>query len=369
MKRTLISLTIALSCISAHAQKFDYDVDFQYLFNNGSYQASRNIFEVTGTLNSAVLTPWLGLRVDQFGEISHSLMFGVDLRKDLGFKTPLDNSTEILFYYNLKAELGDGVFSSMLGSFPRSFSEGYYDNAFFSDIDLFNDRFYDGISLKYKSKKFYAELVADLMSAKQKTERFKFQALSAGTLTIWGPLSFGWSGRFHIFGESLDAPNSVLSAMANLYLKFSPRIGMDRFDITAGWIQTYQHDLAFGDVAMPGGAAVVLNLNKWGIGLDNNFYFGEDLMPFYSYSFNDYVYGSGLYPAKAFYHTKIDGFSFYDRAELYYSHDIASWINIKLAFDFHLGNPTSIIGFFRGWQQVLSVKFDLGALTPSGRKY
>ncbi len=368
MKRTLISLILVLSCVSAHAQKFDYDVDFQYLFNNGSYQPSLDIFEQTGTLNSAVLTPWLGLRVNQFGEISHNLMFGIDLRKDLGFKTPSDNSTQLLFYYNLNAELGRGAFSAILGSFPRSFSEGYYDNAFFSDIDRFNDRFYEGLSLKYRSKKLYAELVADMMSSKQKAERFKFQILAAGTWNFSGPVSIGWSGRFHEYGESIESPNTVYSAMANLYLKFSPKIGLDRFDLIAGWIQTYQHDLAFGDVALPGGAALVLDINKWGIGLDNNFYFGKDLMPFYSYSFNEHRYGQDLYPSKVFYHTRIDGFSFYDRAELYYSLDIASWINVRLAFDFHLGNPTSIMGFFRGWQQVLSVKFDLGTLSPSGNK-
>lgn len=368
MKRTLVTLMIALTCIPAFAQKFDYDVDFQYLFNNGSYKPSLDMFELSGTVNSAVLTPWLGLRVDQFGGISHSLMFGIDLRKDLGFKTSFDNNTQILFYYNLNAKLGKGNLSAIVGSFPRSFSQGYYDNAFFSDIDRFNDRFYDGLSIKYGSRKFYAEIVADVISAKLTYDRFKLQALTSGSWNFLGPLSIGWSGRFLYYGESVDAPNTVYSAMANIYLKCSPKIGLDRFDITAGWIQTYQHDLAFEDVAIPGGAAVVLNICKWGIGIDNNFYFGNDLMPFYSYSFNEHQYGSDLYPTKAFYHTRISGYSFYDRAELYYSHDIASWINVKLAFDFHFANPTSIVGFFRGWQQVLSVNFDLGVLSPSSFK-
>ncbi|MCQ2157577.1 MAG: hypothetical protein MJY53_04200 [Bacteroidales bacterium] len=359
MKRIVISLLLAFSAIVANAQKFDYDVNFKYLFNNGSYGMSKDMFEQSTMINSAVLTPWLGLKLDNSEDVTHRIMIGLDLRKDLGVKTKFDSATEILFYYNLEAKTDDGTFFAIVGAFPRTFSEGFYDHAFFSDHNLFNDRFFDGFYLKYRTRKFYAELGADMLSLKQTNERMRFQAMTAGDWNFAGPLSFGWGGRFYYFGESELAPNTVLYGMVNPYIKYSPKIGLDRFDLLFGWIQTYQHDLGFGDVEMPGGASLVQHISNWGLGVENTFYFGNDLMPFYSYSYNDDFYAGNLYFAKAFYHTRINEFSFYDRAEIYYSRDIASWVNVKLAFDFHFANPTKSLSFFRGWQQVLSLTFNL----------
>lgn len=365
MKKIALSLMFLLSCFLVSAQQFDYDVDFQYLLDNGSYGASMEIFEPSTMINAAVVTPYLGIRMDdEIEDITHRVMFGLDYRKDLGYKTSFDNATEFLLFYNFQKNFWYGAtFSAIIGAFPRSFSEGYYDNAFFSDHNKFNDRIFDGLFVKYRSDKVYAEIGADYISAKQEYARQRLQALTAACWNVYGPLSLGLSGRFYYFGESVQAPNTVLYAVANPYIKFSPETGLDKLDIIAGWIQTYQHDIAFGDVSTVGGVNFSQCVENWGLGIDNNFFFGEDLMPFYSYSFNDDVYARNLYWSKLFYHTKIKDFSFYDRAEVYYSLNIASYLNIKIAFDFHFANPTNSIGFFRGWQQVLSINFDLGAIT------
>ena len=63
MKRLPLFFALAFICLGASAQQFKYDVKFDYIFLNSEFDRSSNVFEKSGTLHAARLTPLVGDRV------------------------------------------------------------------------------------------------------------------------------------------------------------------------------------------------------------------------------------------------------------------------------------------------------------------
>ena len=133
MKRLPLFFALAFICLSASAQQFKYDVKFDYIFLNSEFDRSSNVFEKSGTLHAARLTPLVGADWNQGGLARHSIRVGVDLFKNMGEGLPAgDVFREVLLYYNADVPVRRhrGTFSAIAGVFPRSFSEGLYSDAF-----------------------------------------------------------------------------------------------------------------------------------------------------------------------------------------------------------------------------------------------
>ena len=368
MKKQILLLALLLAGTSAFAQRFDYNVSLDYLFNNGTYNASYELFEANQTIHGLVFTPTVGVSVRQFKNINHRVMIGIDVIKDLGSGTPhQDMFKEIVYFYNLEARMKNGgVLSAIAGCFPTSFLENGFTQASFSDEVSFRDRNYEGFGVKYRSHRFYGDLAFDSFSRYGDYTREKMQLMTTGEWEFLRSLSLGWTGHAMYFGPAARMDNTVYSVESFAYLKWAPRTKLQKLSLSAGWVQNFQKDMAVADeVFLPGGVMSIQEVGHWGFGLHNNFYFGQDLMPLYAHSYNDVRYAGNLFFGKRFYHTQIVGYSIYDRLELYWEPRIAEWVTIRLAAVAHLGNPTDQFGFFRGWQQVVSVKFDLDPIRVS----
>ena len=362
MKKLLISLACIFAAVSLSAQQFDYNVGIRYGFINSEYTASHNLFEESRTFNRANLTAEAGIRFDQ-NKTTHLLRGGLAYGKDLGISLEDQLDKQLLAYYQIDRKTRWGNLSAAMGIFPRTFSEGSYHEAIFSKEHCFTDLAFEGMMLKYREKGFYAEIGLDWFGKYGQSSRERFQILSAGHWKMFDSFYLGWDACLYHFACSEVFKNVVDNMFAHPYIMFSPKTEMQKLSISAGWMQKYDWDRAYpDDKIFHGGFTANVSLKKWNFGLDDNFFFGQDLMPNYIGSNKNKFYKTDLYFGNRFYHTQIDGFSIYNQAEFYYEPSLGDWAKLRISLIAHIGNPTGEFGFFRGWQQLLTVVVDLDSI-------
>ena len=346
--------------------KFIYDVDFEYRLDNAEYDYSKGYYESSSTLHALRLIPGLGLRIDQNEKLRHTLYASLNFYHNFGEPgfdiLKLVNAANI--YYRVDAQLGKGQFSGIAGWFPRNFMEGEYIGAFFSTRNVFEDNSLEGLFLKYRTPILYAELGLDWLGLQKGASRERFRILTAGEYKFPYGLSACWAGSFYHFACSETANNVVDNNMLHLYAKWAPAgTPLQQLDVTLGAVATYQWDRSARDSrTFPFGFQSDQRARMWDAGLRNSFYLGEDLMPFFGVTDFGAPYARDLYFGEIFYHTHIQGFSVYDRLEAFYEPHIFPWLDLKVAIVLHFGNPTRLYGAFRGWQQMLGLRFNLDKL-------
>ena len=101
-KIIIISTALLLGAVAASAQsffswssrdreakvKFQYDVNFEYNFDNREFDRGKEQFTQSATLYGARLTPSIGLKINQNINTSHKIMMGIDVMKEFG-KSPV----------------------------------------------------------------------------------------------------------------------------------------------------------------------------------------------------------------------------------------------------------------------------------------
>ena len=363
MKKFLLPVIFILSALTARAQQFDYNVGVQYGFINSEYSSSKNLFEESGTFNRANLTAEAGMRFDQKAGLTHTVRGGLVFGKELGLSIEDQLDKQFLAYYRIDKKTLWGNLSAAMGIFPRNFSEGKYHEAIFSKEHCFTDTAFEGMMIKYREKGFYGELGLDWFGKYGTGSRERFQILSAGKWTMFGDFSLGWDACIYHFACSEELSNVVDNMFAHPYVLYEPATSLQKFSVSAGWMQKYDWDRACPDEKkFNGGLTANLKIGHWNVGLDNELFFGQDLMPNFIESNDGVFYKTDLYFGNRFYHTQIEGFSLYNRAEIFYEPSIGDWIKLRISAIFHIGNPTGEFGFFRGWQQLLTVAVDLDSL-------
>ena len=119
----------------------------------------------------------------------------------------------------------------------------------------------------------------------------------------------------------------------------------------AGALLSYQCDRNRADRASaPCGGEMTLTLRRWGAALENNCYFGADLLPLYDgVDLAGRPYGDNLY----FGHRLYTGF--YDRIGLRWERRLGHAFRLRIGARAHFTAEG-----FMGWQQTASLRFDLG---------
>lgn len=363
MPKKLIGILLSLlPLLTAHAQKFEYGVDYTYFFDNLEYgDGSRNTgFDKAMTIHAMRLTPELGLSFASGDKVSHRLMAGVDIMKEMGSGVEnCDILQETTAWYSIDAGFRNGSgLTAVAGIFPRTFSKAPFNPLFYDESVLFFDNNFEGMLFRYEKKNLYADVSLDWNGqyggGGDPGRHERFMVLSYGRWNFSGNLDLEWTARFDHFAGSPDMRGVVDNDLVSPMLAWSPGGSMmDVIDISAGGAFIYQYDRRAGELATAGGFVTRQRLEKCHVGVDNIFYAGMDLMPFYD------KYGSDLYKAEECYHTKTDAASWCDQLHLYYSPHIADRLSLTLAFAFHLGSSVEGAPVFRGWQQMLSLKVDL----------
>lgn len=330
-----------------------YDVDFHYYFDNGEWDASKTELMTSGTIHAAVLTPTVSAQVWGRGVV-HSLTLGVDLQHDMGSRTWCDLPREGILYYDARVRTRTGVFEGVAGIYPRRLMQGWYSEAFFSDRNLFLDRNFEGVLLKWRGERFYTEAALDWLGKKGYDSKERFQILSAGTWALTPWLALGWTADYYHYAGSQVAPGVVDHGLLEPWAKVDLAPGTDwqELSLRAGALLSYQWDRRRAEQpSTPCGGELNLLLRRWNVTLENNAYFGSDLLPLYDgVDLAGRPYADNLY----FGHRLYTGF--YDRLALSWDPRIGSGVSLHLGIRAHFSSAG-----FEGWQQVAGLRFDLGA--------
>lgn len=108
----------------------------------------------------------------------------------------------------------------------------------------------------------------------------------------------------HYANKSVFEGNVVDNVLINPYIgvRFDAFFA---FDIRLGYLQGMQRDRMLQEGwKAPMGGEFNFRMSKWGVFIDNNLYFGKNLMPLYHHAGKDgLAYGSDLYSGDPFYGT------------------------------------------------------------------
>ena len=387
MKKILSVVLMLVSGVFAHAQKFDYNVGFDYFFYNYEYGISRYFigedsyypYQHSHTLHGVRLTPEVGLLLAQSPSVYHRLRVGVDVFKQMGQEVEnLGLFRELILYYNAEALLPGGRrLEAWAGCFPRRFSSGTgYLGPVYDTEYAWLDPNIEGFLIKYEiDKRLRAELIFDwpgmIGDDASPLRRERFRVLSDGSWRFAGDFSLGWTASIYHLSKSPTCNNVVDYDILNPRIEWTPFTWMDDLRLELGGLFTYQNDRAnVSAPVFPMGLWSLQSVSKWHVSITNRFYWGDDLMPYYHSSFEGIPYGRELYVAEPAFKTLHGGPSWCDWLTIAYQPRIAKWLSLDLAVTVHAGQPLESLGFgvFRGSDQRIGVKVDFDALRPHPRK-
>lgn len=399
--RRIISTAVcilALACLTARAQfpfslfpelgggmsvsnstgkqvKLDYDLDFQYYFDNREFSGSDVDVMRSQTIHATRMTPAVGVRINTDPTVSMRVMAGAAFLYNMGERSVCvgDEGSEAglgfqepVLYYQVSKLFPKGVFSASAGIYPASESEGEYSRAMISDSTRFFDTAMEGVFFKYRTPKLYAELGLDWCGKYGQLRREQFRIFSAGSYGISRIFSAGWAVDAGHFANSEEIRAVVDNITGNAYLRadIAPVVGIDELSLKAGALAAYQRNRKLEKAArIPGGAEFVLTAQHRNVGIAGTIYAGGDLMPYYDQTFSagdgrSWQYGSYLYRGETTYRTDYADAGWCGYTEVYYRPGICSFIDLMLAVDLHFMDGHGMIGS----QQKFSLILDLDAL-------
>lgn len=373
MKRSLAVLPFTALLLmtgpGAFAQKFDWNVNFQYIFDNSEFDYCNNVFGHSETINLVRLTPQAGVRLGNDSTVIHKIRAGVQLRYDMGCQTYRNLVESVPIYYSFTARMRRGEFGAAAGVFPRSSqSEGEYSPTIYENKYLLRNDSFQGVLFKWRSQRLFAELGCDWMGMygdeNHPDRRERFQIMSAGNWRFAGPFHLGWSGSFYHCACSPQYDNVMENHQIIPYLSWEPQCWFQEASVSLGGVFTYQRDRGAGKGHQcPMGLISKQQISKWNVGIQNTFYWGDDLMPLYEGSYKGSPqYADLLYFGEGCFHTRLDRPSAVDLLRIYYSPSINDYLHIRVAVILHLGEASASTPVFRGWVQHASLIFDLDRL-------
>ena len=334
---------------------WEYDADFQYIFDNREFDASGGAFLPSETMHTVVFAPTVGFSVEQSRTVLHRLSAGLELAHDMGTRNWADLPRELLLYYDAHVQTRGGSFEGVAGIFPRRFLQGSYSEAIFSDSYRLSDRNVEGLLLKWHAPAFQTELGLDWLGKYGPGSRERFQIFSAGAWQATRWLSLGWAGSFYHFACAPGAENVIDNHLLNPWIKLdaSRHTAWQELSAQVGALVTYQWDRGYDTKPRtPFGGELVLSVRRWNVGLRNTSYMGRNLQPYYKAKAPEGgTYGSALYFGTPLYN------GFYDCLVLDWTPRLTYYLSLRIAARFHFNNNG-----FVGWQQQLTLRFSLDAL-------
>lgn len=378
MKRILIPIAACFLFLSASAQdkrtadnvSFVYDAYFQYCFDNREFGQSENLFMNSETINLARLAPSLGLAVNSGDVVTHSVMAGADIMRDMGKGSEYGH--EFTLWYSLGLSGDNFNFTGHAGMFPRRFSvfgsdsvpprgTGRVPSVFMSDKARVYDSNMEGLLLRFFSPRAYVEAGLDWMGMLGSQRRERFQIFTYGSFFLAGGFDLGWTATLYHYANTLEYRGVVDNVLVSPFMSWTRFAGGFRYDAKLSWLQGIHQDrIRKTGLELAPGVLVSQDLKWKKVSVSGDVYYGTGQMPYYDdFDAGGNMYGSDLYFGCPFY--KVNPASedwktpgFYGRAEVYWNPLVLDLADIRLGAVAHFNG-----GGFCGWQQKLSVVFDL----------
>lgn len=339
----------------AHKVSLAWQAGAETYFDNTEYGASDH-WQTSETLFGIRATAAVGLKLGTDSTARSSFLAGLSPLYNFGGGWVL----QPLLYYKLEAPLKHCTFNILAGAFPRKESKAFYSRAFFSDYNRYIDAVYDGIQFSWDAPKYYVELGVDWMGMIRPAApatREEFKVYSGGHYDVCKWFRAAYSAYLHHYACSYQVGNVVDDARVNPYLdfEFGSFAHMQSLLLRTGFIAGYHNDRALSDaLSIPVNGNVYLCLKNWNVTIDNELYFGQDMLPLYNVISPDgTAYGSALYMADPLLRKRGEGrMTYFDRVGIAYKPRIVKGLDLELRvnFDFNEG--------YLGTQQIIKVAYN-----------
>jgi hypothetical protein len=294
-----VVLLVSLDCVAQRFQP-EWGVSFFAFADNREYKTEQ--LQIPQSILGSWFVPEVGLRFDDV----HHLHAGVGLQNYFGDVKQLPSQVEYLAYYRYCAK----PFELYVGAFPARQLLADYPNALFYD-SIVNLRLNSAnIFWRIFGEQWHTNLWLDWSGHQTETQREMFLVGIAGRYQFRNAYAAMQTYMHHFAGAAgRDDQHVVDNGMARLCLGIGT-IGstLDSFNINVGLLGAYSRergvDLSY---RFSGGFFSEATFEKFGIGIKNTLYIGENLMPLYN------RYGAEhLYWGDPFYQN-----TFYNRSDLY----------------------------------------------------
>lgn len=324
--------------IDTFGNEFLYNVDFATYFDNREY---RPPYQTPQTIFSFRLSPDVGLRLyDKIGGV-HTLCAGVHYTQPLGGNWADTRFVPTAYYrFSIKG------FSVALGAIPYAGRYEPLPDWLMYDSIAYAHPNIQGALLSYASPHGQVEFMCDWRGSRSAGRREMFRLVLNGHYRYrW--LTVGGIGQInHKAGFAPPHPHE--GVCDDIYV--NPQVGADVSDylpldslaLRVGYIFGYQTYRTDKKVKYPQGVLVELFAAWRFVGLKNTFYYGGNLMPWYS------QFGADLNQGDPFYQSKL-----YNRTDLFLYLYRNSFVNCYFSWNFHYDTHSL------QHQQQLIVRFSL----------
>lgn len=339
----IILILYCSSAISLQAQSFLYNVKLDYYFDNREY---KNTFSNPQTLFGIRLSPEVGLKYIESNGSIHKLISGIHYLQPIGSQLNQAQLNPFLYYkyskkwYNL--HFGIVPYSELIQKLPMyvmSDSLSYlYPNI-------------QGALFQFQKGKSFIEFFCDWRGAQSTTTREAFRVIIQGR-HYWKHYSFG--GVSFLNHLANKAPSEPKLGVCDDYM-ISPSLGLhwgkfkniDSVSFVINYIYTSTNE-RITDTKKVGHGIEWDCFVKWKfLAIQNSFYLGENLLPFYQ------KYHSGLHLGDPFYQA-----TRYNRTSFILYLIQKPFVLCQFSWNLHFTKGDPI-----GNQQLLILHFNLDALT------
>lgn len=281
------------------AQKLAYDVDFVLDFDN---MESHHPYVGSGTLFGVRLTPTIGVDFCDSVGGTHRLMAGVSYVQPFGADWREARVMPTVYYrYSVQG------FRLHFGFVPYRLMQDALPDYLMSDRLAFTYPNIQGALFDYRSEHGYAELLADWRGMMTDSVREAFRIVGGGRYRYQWLYMGGYAQLNH-----LSHSERVLGVVDDIVV--NPLVGVSLADLTpldslalqVGYLMGWQRDRNADDSRLAHGLHLDASLRWRFIGLRNEFYYGDNQMPFYG------QYGTLCNQGDAHYQARI-----YNRTDLY----------------------------------------------------
>jgi hypothetical protein len=343
---TSFALLLAANLCAAQEVKPEWNVAFFSFADNREYKPEQH--QIPQSILGSWLVPEVGLRFDSI----HHLHTGVELQHYFGDADKDLQQMGYVAYYRYNSN----PFELYVGSFPAWRLLADYPNALFYD-SVVNMRINSAnIFWKIFGERWHTDIWLDWTGRQTVTQRETFLVGIAGKYRFKKTYA-ALQSYMHHFAHAAGSNDQhiVDNGMARSCVGVGTPVGflLDSLNVNAGMLGAYTRergvDLRY---QFSGGFFSEVTLEKFGVGVKNTLYIGENLMPLY----NKYN-AEHLYWGDPFYQN-----TFYNRSDFYVQIFDATRVQARFTWSMH-----AAAGFITH-QQMFTLNVNFGSQTKINAK-
>ncbi|MDR0711819.1 MAG: hypothetical protein LBF67_05700 [Prevotellaceae bacterium] len=340
------ALLLTTNLYAVQEVKPEWNVAFFSFADNREYEPAQH--QLPQSILGSWLIPEVGLRFDSV----HRLHAGVGLQHYFGSADKALQQVEYVAYYRYNSK----PFELYVGSFPARRLLADYPNALFYD-SIVNLRLNSAnIFWKIFGEQWHADIWLDWSGRQTETQRETFLVGIAGKYRLKKAYVALQSYMHHFAHAAGNIDQHIVdNGMARLCVGVSMPVGflLDSLNVNAGMLGAYSRERGVDPrYQFSGGFFSEVTLEKFGIGVKNTLYAGENLMPLH----NKYN-AEHLYWGDPFYQN-----TFYNRSDFYVYIFDTNKIQARFTWSMH-----AAAGLISN-QQMFTLTVNLGSQTKAGAK-